>query len=256
MMINKVLGFPAVLFLYAGMCLSCINTQSITYFNNLPDSGVQELQVMQPPIRTLQPSDIIMVKIGGENEETVRFINQYFGGSGGEQGSLVRFQLNSNGEIILPVAGRVKVGGLNNEQAAVVIEQAYLPYLKTPVVAVNTEGFNYTVMGEVKQPGYFTAGIEKINIFEALARAGDMTQNAERQQVKLIRQNLGKREIVNLNFSDRNILNSPYYFLQKDDILYVEPRRTTLISENFTRTASITASLVSVVAILFTIFRQ
>ncbi len=256
MMINKVLGIPALFFLYAGICSSCINTQAITYFNNLPDSGVHTLQVMQPPVKTLQPTDVIMVKIGGENEQTVRFINQYFGAAGGEQGALVKFKVDSKGEITLPVAGAVKVQGLNNEEAANAIVQVYLPYLKNPVVVVNTEGFNYTVMGEVKQPGYFSAGIEKINIFEALARAGDMTQNAERQQVKLIRQASGKREIVNLNFNDKEILNSPYYFLQKDDILYVEPRRTTLISENFTRTASITASLVSVVAILFTIFRK
>ncbi|MEP6513362.1 MAG: polysaccharide biosynthesis/export family protein [Parafilimonas sp.] len=253
-MVKKGLGLLAALFLILIVYTSCINTRSLTYFNNLPDTSKVELNNINPPQFLIQANDLLQIRIGGENEETVQYLNQSFGAIS-QDGMLPAF-VDSAGNIELPAAGTMHVAGLTKGQAEDVITKAYEPYLKNPHIFLTFAFLHFTVMGEVKLAGNFTAEREKINIFEAIARAGDMTQNAERQRVMLIRQKNEKREIVTLNFNDKSILNSPYYYLEKDDIIYVEPRQTTVISENFARSAGLVATLISLIAVLATIFRK
>ncbi len=229
---------------------SCINSKNITYFNNLPDSGLIKLAKMEPPSQFIQVNDLIDIKIGGENEKNVQYINQYFGG-----GSL-QSVVDVAGNIELPQIGKIKLVGLTRDEAKDSITAAYAVYLKNPMVTVKFGNFRFAVLGEVKMPGYFTVLNEKLNLFEAIAQAGDMTQYAKRERVHIIREINNEREIITLNFNDKQILNSPYYYIHRYDIIYVQSVPVKVNNENFTRTASLIASATGIVALFFALFRR
>lgn len=177
------------------------------------------------------------------------------------QPALQQYLVSNTGEIDFPVIGRLKVGGLTKSEAEGLIRERLSPYLKeTPIVTVRMSNYKISVIGEVNRPGTFTINNEKVNIFEALAMAGDMTVYGIRSNVKLIREdNNGHRKIVALNLNESNILHSPYYHLQQNDILYVTPNKTKAknasISNSTTIWFSVMGTLVSLASLIVTIAR-
>ena len=126
------------------------------------------------------------------------------------------------------------------------------------IVTVRMVNYKISVIGEVGRPGTFTISNEKVNILEALAMAGDMTIYGIRDNVKLIREdNNGKREIITLNLNDQDILQSPYYYLQQNDILYVTPNKTKAKTSNISTSTtiwfSVVGSLVSLTSLIIAI---
>jgi len=230
----------------------CIQTKSITYFNNLPDSISRTLKQLEAPNLVLQANDMMEIQIGGENDKTVQYINQYFGSGASGISTIV----DIDGNIQLPKIGKLHVGGLTREAARDTITSAYKEYLLNPIVSVKFGDFKFAILGEIKSPGYFTSTKEKLNIFEAIAMGGDMTQYAKRDQVRIIRDDNGKRSILSLNFLDSSILNSPNFFLHNYDIVYIEPTSIKLRSENFQRNFMILTSVVSVMSLLLVLIKK
>ncbi len=142
-------------------------------------------------------------------------------------GQLHRYLVESDGTIDFPIVGKLHLAGLTIEQANDTIKSKIMPYLnKETACIVNTllENYEVTVMGEVKYPNTFTITRNKCTVLEALALAGDMTIYGKRDNVKLLREmDNGEYEIHDLDLRDANLLNSPYYYMQQRDILYVEP---------------------------------
>lgn len=238
---------------------SCINTKEVAYFNNLPDSSLTQLQQLQPPPSIIQVNDILEIRVGGENEKTVQYINQYFTGtnnSNNTSGGALQAIVDLNGNIELPKIGKLKLAGLTRDAARDSITSAYKEYLLEPIVAVKFGNFRFSVLGEVKTPGSFSLLSEKVSIFEALAQAGDLTQFAERNKIKIIRDVNGKREILSLNLIDSSILNSPDYYINRYDVIYAEPKNVKVVTENFQRTATYIATVASVLALFLLIFRN
>lgn len=239
--------FCAVFFLLVSSS-SCISTKSTTYFNNLPDSVLIKLDRIQPPQPVIQVNDILEIQLGGDNEKTLQYITQHFttggasgggnnssNGSGGNGGGL-RVIVDVNGKIELPQIGVIKVSGLTREALKDTITKAYQEFLVNPIVNVNFGNFRFSILGEVNSPGNFDMPNEKVSIFEALAEAGDLTTYAIRDNVTIIRDINGEREIRRVNLLDKNILNSPDYYLQRYDLLYVEAKPLKGINENLQRT--------------------
>ena len=144
------------------------------------------------------------------------------------QPTMQQYLVNNKGEIDFPVIGRLEVGGLTKNEAEDLIRERLKPYLKeSPIVTVRMANYKISVLGEVARPGSFTIGNEKVNVLEALAMAGDMTIYGVRDNVKLIREDVnGKREIINLNLNNAEVVTSPYYYLKQNDIIYVTPNKT------------------------------
>ena len=231
---------------------SCISTKSVTYFNNLPDSAKIELASLQPPPFMVQANDILDITIGGENEKTVQYINQYFtGGTGGMQ-----VMVDIDGFIELPKVGKFKVAGLSKEAVKDTITNAYKEYLVNPLVNVKFGNFRFSVMGEVKAPGNFDVPAEKVNIFEAVTRAGDLTQYSIRDNVKIIREINGERKIISVNLNDKDILNSPNYYINRYDVIYVEAKSVKLTTENIQRTVTYIGAVSSILAFLIVLLKQ
>ena len=161
--------------------------------------------------------------------------NTTSGTSGGNTGSSPsEYTVNSDGTIIFPVLGAVYCKGMTKQQLKEDLESRLKRYLTDPMVTITLTNFNISVLGEVKSPGQKTSPTEKLNIFQAIALAGDLTYDANRTNVKLIRTSeaTGKDETVSLDLSEASIVNSPYYYLQQNDILYVEPDRNKQVAVN------------------------
>ena len=178
-------------------------------------------------------------------------------------GSLQPYLVANDGTIEFPVLGTLKVGGLSKAECEKMIHDKLMPFLnaaENPVVTVRMANYKISVLGEVNKPGMFTVGNEKINILEALAQAGDLTIYGVREKVKLIRENAkGKKEIFTINLNDANIINSPYYYLQQNDILYVEPNKVkaknSAIGQSTTIWISVTGALISLASLIVNILR-
>ena len=126
------------------------------------------------------------------------------------------------------------------------------------IVNVRMTNYKISVIGEVARPNTYTISNEKVNVFEALALAGDLTIYGKRDGVKLIREDInGRKEVVNLNLNDANIINSPYYYLQQNDVLYVEPNKAKAknsdIGNSTTLWFSATSIMISLTSLLYNI---
>jgi polysaccharide export outer membrane protein len=178
-------------------------------------------------------------------------------------GSLQTYLVNNRGCIDFPVLGTIEVGGLTKSMCEKMIRDKIMPYLnanENPVVTVRMIGYKISVLGEVAHPGMFTVDNEKINIFEALARAGDLTIYGVRDRVKIIREDdKGRKEIHEINLNDASIFSSPYYYLQQNDVVYVEPNkvksRNSGISTSTTIWFSATSILISLTSLLYNILK-
>lgn len=241
---------PAV-FAFICVCAcstSCISSKNLTYFNNLPDSVSIKLAAIQAPSALIQTNDIIDISIGGENEKTVEYINNYFTG-----GKSIQAIVDLEGNIELPKIGKLHVAGLSREAANDSISNAYKEYLVNPIVQVRFGDFSYTIMGEVKSPGQFTIPREKVSIFEAIGRAGDLTDYARRDDIKIIREVNGKREVVSVNLNDKEILNSPDYYIHRYDVIYVEAKEIKATTSNIQRVAPYLGLITSIIAFIVAI---
>ena len=175
--------------------------------------------------------------------------------------ALQQYLVDNDGNVNFPVLGTLHLEGLTKNQAEELITGKLGAYLKEkPVVTVRMVNYKISVMGEVARPGTFTVSNEKINVLEALAMAGDLTIYGIRDNVKLIREDAhGQRSIHILDLNRADLVLSPYFYLQQNDVLYVTPNKTKAKSSDIGTTTttwlSATSILVSLASLLVTIFR-
>ncbi len=191
----------------------------------------------------IQEGDQLQILVSAFDDIAVRPFNLNTMNSTGTSGLVTtnsnavspsEYVVSSDGSIIFPVLGSVYCKGITKQQLKADLESRLKRYLTDPLVTITLSNFNISVLGEVKSPGQKTSSTEKLNIFQAIALAGDLTYDANRTNIKLIRTSevSGKDEVIALDLSEASIVNSPYYFLQQNDILYVEPDRNKQISVN------------------------
>lgn len=168
--------------------------------------------------------------------------------------NLLSYLVDNQGNIDFPVLGMVKVMGLTNRECEALIREKLQPYLKeVPNVTVRTSNYKFSVLGEVNAPGTYTTDAEKVTIFEALAQAGDMTLFSVRDDVQLLREDsTGVRRVYHLDLTQANVAQSPYFYLQQNDVLYVKPTKAKVNSNTFSGNASMWLTLLSVVTSITT----
>lgn len=245
------------IFLFA----SCQSYKKVPY---LQDAEVVEQTVQQGNLydAKIMPKDLLTIVVSCTNPElAVPFNLTVVGSADSNSQSAQAYLVDNEGQINFPVLGELKVGGLTKKQAEQLIVEKLKPYIKeTPIVTVRMVNYKISVIGEVASPGTFTISNEKVNLFEALAMAGDMTVWGVRDNVKLIREGAdGKQEIVTLDMSKAETILSPYYWLQQNDIVYVTPNKTKARNSGIGNSTglwfSATSVLVSLASILVTILR-
>lgn len=149
------------------------------------------------------------------------------------QPTLQNYLVNNQGEIVFPVLGTLKVGGMTTQETSELIVGKLERYLKErPIVTVRLVNYKISVIGEVSRPGVYTVNNEQVNVFEAVAMAGDLTIYGKRDNVRIIRTVDCKQKLITINLNDENIIYSPDFYLRQNDILYVEPNKAKKQSAN------------------------
>jgi len=167
------------------------------------------------------------------------------------------YLVDQDGKIQMPGLGRITVAGLTREQIDSVIVSQLQGKLQNPYVIVRNNSFKVTLVGEVTKPGQFTIPNEKITLLEAIALAGDLTPFARRDNVLVMREINGERSWQRLNLKDPNVIGSPYYFLQPNDLIVVEPNKSKAAASDqvVVRNISLAVSLISVISVIVTLSR-
>ena len=179
------------------------------------------------------------------------------------QPTLQTYLVTNEGTIQFPILGTLHVGGMTvNELERLVASKIEGTYLNTkPVVTVRLSNYKISVLGEVNSPGTYTVPSEKVNIYEALSLAKDMTVYGRRDNVKLIREDAsGKKAIYELDMNDANIIKSPYFYLQQNDVLYVTPNKTKAKNSDIGQVTSYwvsgTSIMVSIASLLVNVLKK
>lgn len=260
----------AQLFIFMAIALltSCSSTKKVAYLEN--SSSVTLSEIGQVYVARIKPHDELTIVVNTLTPSAAAPFNKTIPTAISSnntnlttQQSLQTYLVDDEGNINFPIIGTIKVDGLTKTELEHLLLEKIGPYLEAtenPMVTVRLSGFSFSVLGEVLQPGRFDITNEKVNIFEALASAGDMTIYGVRDRVKLIREDgNGKKTIYTLNLNDANIVNSPYYYLQQNDIVYVEPNKAKAqnseIGSMTTLWFSATSILVSIATLVISLLK-
>lgn len=220
---------------FALLAFSCASNRKLTYFNDLDSQAAFKTEIKNAVEPEIQVDDLLGITVSSLSAESNMLYNNgtiappastiasssTVGISGIRSGE--GYLVDKSGYVNLPVLGKVKLAGLTKEQAAEMLTDEIKKSVKNPTVNVRFLNFKITVIGEVSRPSTFTVPTEKITVLEALGLAGDMTAFGRRENVLLIREKDGIRSAVRIDFTNKDLLNSPYFYLQQNDVVYVEP---------------------------------
>lgn len=247
--------FRAIVILLVSSLSSCISTKDISYLQDSDYSATQAKAVTnERPEYKLATNDVLNITVQSAQPELTQVFNINAGqGSfiNGDPGSQYTngYVIDAGGNIVLPTAGRLPVRGLTITDAQRVIQTAVNNYVRGATASVKLVSFKITVLGEVRNPGYFYVQNPQATLLEGLGLAGDLTPLANRRNVKLIRQTANGSEVILLDLTKPNVLASPYYYLQPNDALYVEPEAALTQRANINNLSIVFAGLTTVAVI-------
>jgi len=206
--------------------IGCNTHQKLVYFQN-EISGKGHTNYTP----TFKADDFISIVVSGEDPEAVAAFNLPVtvgvgaASSGYTQGIPEKkgYLIDAHGNVQLPVLGNIQMAGLNRMDATVLIQEKLSAYINNPVVNIQILNFKITVLGEVGNPGTFKIPNERITILEAIGLAGDLQITGVRKNVLVIRDNNGEKEEYRVDLTGKELFNSPIYYLQQNDVVYVEP---------------------------------
>lgn len=265
----KKLFIPIVIMTIVLLLNACSSAKQITYFQNIDSislaasKGLFDARIM--------PKDQLTITVVASDPSTSKPFNLSIqntlsadGRLNTSTGSLLPYLVDNNGNIDFPVVGTIHVAGLTKDQCEELIKEKVKPYLadsENPVVTVSMSSYRVTVAGEVTSPKVVPVTTEKMSVLEALAQAGDLTIYGRRDNVLLIRENAdGQKEAHRLNLNDANIISSPYYYVQQNDYIYVEPNKVkaknSAIGQSTTLWFSFVSILTSVASLVVNIIRN
>jgi len=171
--------------------------------------------------------------------------------------TLQAYLVDINGNVNFPVIGIIKLAGLTKSQAISFLNDQLSPYLKSAIVTIQFMNYRITVLGEVARPGQYSINNERVTILDALGMAGDMTIYGKRNNVLITRENSGKLEFVRLSLNTDEVFKSPYFYLQQNDIIYVEPNTVkSIAAQNISLYLSAVSTLVTTIAVIFSITKK
>ena len=261
---NKLLrkGWVAVLFAVA--FASCVPQKKMLY---LKDAQMITENISQEYVNNrnidykLQPGDNLYIRfLNTIDERSAASVSGDYSSRTSPYASdagiyLQSYTLDKDGCIELPLTGKIMLRNMTVDQAKEKMQTEINKFVNQTTLVVKLTNFNVTLLGEVSKPGLYSVHQSHINLFEAVALAGNMTNFAKKSDVKIIRQTDNGSEIVTVDMGSADILSSPYYYLKPNDIVYVEPLK--IKQWGFTAFPYSTIfSIVTLAVTLYSIFRQ
>ena len=209
---------------------ACTSTKKIIYLQDVVPLKQQEIEQKYEVI--IHGDDLLAIMVNSRDPElalpfNMPMVSYQLGSNTGGQQRVLGYLVDTNGNIDFPILGEIHVEGLTRMQLTELIKNKLIEgdLIKDPIVTVQFLNFKISVMGEVGRPGSFTISGDRITLLEALSMAGDLTIYGRRDRVAVIRENNGKRTILFHDLRSADIFDSPCYYLQQNDIVYVEPNK-------------------------------
>lgn len=231
---------------------SCVAKKEMLYLQDEEGIAVVESIVKVEP--KVQQNDILSINVSAMDAEAALPFNLFEAGNTTSLPKPITYLVNSDGEINFPVLGKIKVEGFTTKEITNHLTETLAVYIKNPIVNIRLTNFKVTVLGEVKSPGTYPVPNERISILEAIGLAGDLTIQGKRKTVVLVREQNGKRTFVDIDLTNKEILNSPYFYMAQNDVLIVEPNKSKMNSSAVGANTSIILTsisfLISIVAII------
>ncbi|WP_461091603.1 polysaccharide biosynthesis/export family protein [Spirosoma gilvum] len=220
------------------MLYSCASPKTITYFQGqgpVDTIRYSTLASIEPAISRIQTDDILAIVVSSLSEESNVLFNfsntnalttSSFPGTStgaGSRNQPLGYLVDPMGNVEIPLVGKAKVAGMTLEEAGVFIKEKLSKYLKEPTVNVRQLNHKFTILGEVNRPGVYNLLDNHTTLPSIIGMAGDLTVYGRRTNVMLIRTTNEKREVFRVDLTSRQILDSPFYYIRNNDIIYVEP---------------------------------
>lgn len=249
------------IYLFALLALLCscgVKYKTVPYFTDLPAGDVIS-DIENQGVLKIQKNDILAITVSSLDEKSDAYFNlgnmgaAQAGAAGAASSGPAGYIVDQKGQVQLPYLGSVRVEGLSTSEARKLIETKLEDgkFLIKPILNLRLANFKISVLGDVVRPGVYPVQSERITIMEAIAMAGDLTITAKRNDVLLIREIDGKRQQIRLDLQKTDLFNSPYYYLQNNDVLYITPSSAKYASVDTSyRNISLVLSTLSVVALV------
>ena len=213
---------------------SCTSSKKILYFQDIDSRDLQPIETEYEAI--IKKDDRLTIVVSGPDKSvtapynlTLSEITTGAASTNPEQSTL-SYLVDPEGNIEFPTLGTLHVEGMTRHQLMEYLTEEIGKDVKDPIVYVAIKNYKITVLGEVRSPGTYTMDSEKINILQALGRAGDLNITAKRENILLIREVDGKLTHITIDLKNSDILESPYFYLQQNDILYIPPSATRIMT--------------------------
>ena len=235
---------------------SCVSKKDIVYFQY---DKINQAEVSNSYKTIIKPDDLLQITITALDIEAVRPFNlaavTYSTSSNSAIGVAQQqtYLVDTKGEIEFPVLGKIKIGGLTRDETIDLLKSKLSPdYIKDPNVNIRIANYKISVMGDVDRPGSYNIPNERITILDALALAGDVNISGQRNNILIIREEENKKVQYRVDIRSNLLLTSPVYYLQQNDVVYVEPNYARIQSASSNSNTSLVISISSVLVALLT----
>jgi polysaccharide export outer membrane protein len=233
--------------------ISCTHKKNMIYFQG--KLGNAEMNKSNNPL--LKSDDLLSITVLGIDEQAIKPFNlplannnQNNGGYAQGAPSPTGYLIDSEGNIDFPVIGKIKLSGLTRSVAIDILKEQLKPYLNNPTILIRILNYKITVLGEVRNPGTFNIPNERITLLEAIGIAGDLQITGVRKNVLVIRDSDGKKTETRVDLTTNELFSSPVYYLQQNDVVYVEPNRAK-VNSSVVNTANVSL-VISVISLFIT----
>jgi len=238
--------------------------QERLYLQGIDTALVTAIKIPEPVI---QKGELLSITVFSDNSEATAIYNQAQTSTGAisstssdgtNSGNGRGYLVDIQGNFLFHSLGAVHAEGLTKMQLKAVLEQKLDTFLKHPYVEIRFLNKRVTILGEVGKPGVINIPEDRLNIFDALALSGDMTVFGRKDNILIIREEDGKRTTARLNIKEASIYKSDYFYLHSGDLVYIEPirKKPTGTDQTFVRNITLAGTLVSILAILYSVFRN
>lgn len=254
--------------LLAWLATSCIPNKKVTLLQKedvkkkdvMLDSALRAYPLQKFDYK-IQPNDVLNIHFGSLTEDKFDFLNKMQkdnvgtagGGSQGAGFIINGFLVDLEGNIDFPVVGKVKVSGLTIFEIQVLLQALADQYLESPSVRVRLVNFRFTVLGEVTIEGTTIAYNNRVTLLEALGLAGGLGEFADRSKIKVVRTRAGNVEVAYINLLDENFINSPYYYVNQNDVLIVPALKQRQFRKYFGQNLALILSTITLGVLLFSL---
>lgn len=241
---------------------SCASRKDIVYYQNI-DNLSNPKESISYEIK-IQPDDLLMIIVSAEDQETaIPFNLKTFGAVNSKQPDMLMGQqsmqlylVDAAGCIDFPILGKLKVGGLTRTEVLKVFQEKISKYIEKPIINLRILNFKISVQGEVVLPGTYSINSERVTLIEALSMAKDLTIYGRRDNILVIREINGVKTYNRVDITKADFINSPFYYLSQNDVVYVEPNKNKIngsaVGPNTSVIISITSLLITLITLIVT----